>query len=93
MDVNTLEVVQRKFTALILGMGGLSYAEMSDKLHLILAGIHKSKRRLDQTNKFWRYLDWMDVGNLKHRVCLKIGPFEAKMRLFFVLLKSIFLKE
>ena len=60
-DVNALEAVQRRFTRLIPGMGGLSYEERLERLGLYPLEFRSIRGDLIKTYKLLRSIDRVDV--------------------------------
>ncbi|XP_067880268.1 uncharacterized protein [Heterodontus francisci] len=93
-NVNAFEAVQRMFTGLMPGMGGLSHEERLDKLGLNPLEFCRVRGNLNETYNFLRFLYRMDIlrfkkisvfyipfqGSLSHYTALKVSPFCCNYR-------------
>ena len=63
-DILAIEGVQRRFTRLIPGMVGLSYAERMEQLGLYTLEFRRMRGDLLETFKIVKGLDTLEAGNM-----------------------------
>ena len=92
-DILAIEGVQRRFTRLIPGMAGLSYAERMERLGLYTLEFRRMRGDLIETYKIVKGLDTLEAGNMfpmlgesrtrGHSLRIRGKPFRTETRKHF----------